>query len=219
MNKPRGTMIAEQMQAFLDANRATFVDLENGAELFRVQESKYTEPFHFHVPSNPNKMGRYDSTSHGSCYLAMAPEVALAETFRQGPNASSTPLNLSDLDLYNVSVLQVNSSKGLRLLDIGSMLPFIDATLDELTGVDRTLAQAISQFIAVNPAYGIDGIVYRSRHLDTEPCIVLYNPPCSKSTLKSISLTPISSFTCPKSGMDGESLLTQKVNIPVINNM
>lgn len=216
MSKTRGSMILKKLHALKSASLLPTVTLEVGATLYRVQGSQYTQHFHFYKPTDPANMGRYDSLSHGTCYLAEKPEVAMAETFLQNVYGGQSIWTRSDIDKRCVAEVEV--SIPLTLLDIGALMPHIGVKLDELTGVDRELNQAISQFVADSSELGMHGLKYPGRHLLNGECIALFDPPCSAGALKGVSLTPVSHFKCPYSGLDGEDLLYKKLGITVIND-
>lgn len=216
MSKTRGSMKLDKLHALKSASLIPTVTLEVGTTLYRVQGSLFTQHFHFHKPADPTGLGRYDSLSHGTCYLAEMPEVAMAETFLQNSHKEESIWTLSDIDKRNVAEVEVCIP--LTLLDIGALMPHIGVKLDELTGVDRELNQVISQFVADNPEMGMHGLKYPGRHLLTGECIALFDPPCSSSALKGVSLTPVSRFKCPYSGLVGEDLLYKKLGITVIND-
>jgi|GEM_PF-5267485 len=211
MNTIKGALIRKKLD---ELNTLPTLTIESGTILYRHQDTGYGEGFHFRIPSDESTMGRYDSLDMRVCYFAERPDIALAESFLQKSNA--IPLDHADLAKFDMAQVRIESNRSLQMLDIRRLLPLIDHKLDELTGIDRSLAQAIVSYFSGAPKHRVDGIAYIGRHLSDGLCYAVFKPEDERVIIHTESLTPLDRFVCPITKLFGEEILTNTLGIKVI---
>lgn len=208
----------------------------HGVLCYRVQKTNdengkpYVHGFFFGRPEI--NLGRYNDPQMvlRVCYVADKPTSALAEVFgRRGKRNIELPTSffIGSNELVNFSMATNSVTKSLNLLNIGALLPHLGKRIDELSGDCYRLTQDIVGFFSQNKQYAIDGIAYRSRHLDDGTyCYAMWARDEEDKWLKTISIETLRSFECelelPElwSGktIDGEEILTDILGFEIVDD-
>lgn len=198
---------------------------------FRVQDAKYPGAENYGCPEQFEKLGRFNDLEMkiGIWYGAEHPSGALAETFgRLRPKDKKglgIVLNVTDLD--DKKMCTVETTRELRLLDLKLCLSKLGRTLDEVTGPDYTLTQALVAAVARLPGNPFDGIAYESRHHpDGRKCFALWTASGETTTVKTVEMTKLSEFEftgeLPEDfvgdSIDAEEILTEILGYKVLSS-
>jgi hypothetical protein len=141
--------------------------------------------------------------------------LALGESFlRRGRPIF---LSSSDLSIFDMAVVGLESPRPILLLDMSRLLPLLDLRLDEVSNADYSFTQEIIRFFSDNPSC-VDGVSYIGRHYAAGKCIVFFEPKDPEVRLVTQSLDKLVNFTCPISGYDCEEILTTMLDIKVISH-
>lgn len=197
---------------------------------FRVQDIGYPDAEHYGCPDQLEKSGRFNDLEMkiGIWYGAEHPSGALAETFgRRRPKDAKglgIVLNVTDLDVREMCV--VETTRELRLLDLKPCLSRLGRTVDEVTGPEYTLTQALVSVVARLPGNPFDGIAYESRHHpDGRRCYALWTSPGEATTVKTVEMTKLSEFEytgeLPEDfegdSIDAEEIMTEILGYKVLS--
>ncbi|WP_447591064.1 RES family NAD+ phosphorylase [Aquipseudomonas campi] len=186
---------------------------------FRIQGAGHKNAEYYGTPKKPEELGRYNDPKEeiGVWYGAEHPSGALAETFgRLRPKETKgfgIVLNVTDLE--SKEMCTVETMRDLNLLDLKPCLSKLGRTVDEVTGPDYALTQAIVAAVARLPGRPFDGIAYESRHHpDGHNCYALWTAPGEASTVKTVEMTKLTEFEysgeLPKS-FEGDSIDTEEI--------
>jgi hypothetical protein len=151
------------------------------AKLLRISRFKSGEP-HF----GKSGLNRFDAPdrSYGTCYLGLTLACAFAETVLHDRTAVSGAFPLVYDDLEQRWVVRFKDAEKLRLAVFrGPELKKLGADGQVSTVVPYDVPQAWSRALHAHPEQ-VDGFIYQSRHLNTEPAIVLFDRCASKVTSK-----------------------------------
>jgi hypothetical protein len=170
-----------------------------GSVAFRVQETGYKGAAYFGCPKKPQELGRYNDPGElfQVWYGAEHPSGALAETFGRlrPPDMKGLGIVLSTTDLEMRDMCTVEVVRDLKLLDLKPCFSKLHRTVDEVTGPEYTLTQAIVSFVARLTPESFDGIAYESRHHpDGRSCYALWVAPDGSPTVSTVEMTKLSEF-------------------------
>jgi hypothetical protein len=232
----KGTPLHEKLNELLKTDRLPTVVEDVEADTFRTQNTNnssgepYTSGFHFSAPQTD--LGRFNDPNGKLkvCYVAQTATSALAEIFcrnkkRDLADQSSFYIGSSDLETRSVSHLK--TKRKLRLLDLGSLLPMLGYTLDELTGPSYKVTQEIVLFFSEVEDELINGVAYPSRHLgDRKLCYAIWTNESEPHILETQSIVPVSKFRTTQelpsfwSDKDivGEEILTEVLGFKVVED-
>ncbi|QBR04191.1 RES family NAD+ phosphorylase [Paraburkholderia pallida] len=159
------------------------LDIEeiNPSKLLRISRYESGEP-HF----SKSGLNRFDTPdgSFGTCYFGLTLACAFAETVLHDRTAVSGGFPLVYADLEQRWVVRFKSADKLRLATFrGASLKKLGADGRVSTEVPYGVPQAWSKALHDHPE-NIDGFTYQSRHLNTEPAVVLFDRCSSKLTCK-----------------------------------
>lgn len=211
MNITKGALIRKKLD---ELDRLPTLTIESGTTLYRHQDAGYEEGFHFRFPPDESDMGRYDALDMRVCYFAERPDIALAESFLR-KNAGTVFLDHADLAKFDMAQVKIDSNRPLQMLDIRRLLPLIGHKLDELTGIDYSLTQAIVSYFSGAPKHRVDGIAYIGRHLSDGLCYAVFKPSDEGVVIHTESLTRLDQFVCPFTNCYGEEILTDTLGIKI----
>jgi hypothetical protein len=196
---------------------------------YRVQFLGYPTGHHFGCPKKPKELGRFNDSGevYGVWYGAEHPSGALAETFGRlrPPEQKGLGIFISIEDLETREMCVVETVRDLRLLDLNACLSKLNRTLDEVTGGDYGLTQAIVSIVARLELNPFDGIAYQSRHNpDGRMCYALWTAPGQEPTVSTVNRTVLSEFEhhgeTPSyfdgDVMDTEEILTEMLGYKVV---
>lgn len=202
-------------------NRKT---LPRSSTAFRVQGTGHENAEYYGCPKKPEELGRYNDPKEeiGVWYGAEHPSGALAETFgRLRPkDAKGLGIVLNTTDLESRDMCVVETSRDLNLLDLKPCLSKLGRTVDEVTGPDYKLTQAIVGAVARLPGRPFDGIAYESRHHpDSHSCYALWTAPGEISTVKTVEMAKLTEFEyydkLPE-GFEGDSIDAEEIMTEVL---
>lgn len=173
--------------------------LPSGSISYRVQGSGHKNAEYYGCPKKPEELGRFNDLMEeiGIWYGAEHPCGALAETFgrlraKQGKGLGFF-FNTTDLEKRDMCV--VETTRDLKLLNLKLCLSKLNRTVDEVTGPDYELTQAIAAAVARLPGSPFDGIAYESRHHpDGRSCYALWTAPGEATTVNTVEMTKLSEF-------------------------
>lgn len=173
--------------------------LPSGSTSYRVQGSGHKNAEYYGCPKKPEELGRFNDLMEeiGIWYGAEHPSGALAETFgrlraKQGKGLGFF-FNTTDLEKRDMCV--VETTRDLKLLNLKLCLSKLSRTVDEVTGPDYELTQAITAAVARLPGSPFDGIAYESRHHpDGRSCYALWTAPGEATTVNTVEMTKLSEF-------------------------
>ena len=229
----KGTPLHEKLNELLQNDKLPTVVVDVGAYTFRTQKTNnssgepYTSGFHFSAPQTD--LGRFNDPNGKLkvCYVAQTATSALAEIFcrskkRDLADPSSFYIGSSDLEIFSVS--HMKTTRKLQLLDLGSLLPRLGYSIDELTGLSYEVTQEIVRFFSQVGDESINGIAYPSRHLcDGHLCYAIWTNESEPHILKTQSIVPVSKFKTSQElpsfwsekDIEGEEILTDVLGFKV----
>lgn len=152
------------------------VTLVDPAQLYRISKYQSGEPFFGTSGGN-----RFDApgcatgtAEFATCYLGFTLEVAIAETLLHDEQAVDGQFQISRATLNNRYVYHFLGDE-LRVLDLtGGTLKRMGGHADLAGTSDYALTHQWAKAVFDNPLK-FDGIIYMSRHLNSERAVVLFD--------------------------------------------
>lgn len=167
------------------------VTVVKAAELIRISRFTTSEPYFGRAAANRFDDHRSASKRFGTCYCGLTLNVAFAETVLHdaAPVAGRFPVPLDALESRHVVQF---SGMDLVLMDLSGVAlkrSGIDSSISTIE--DYALPQRWA--VAVHRhKLNVDGIVYMSRHINTEKAVVLFDR--AKAKLTAVQYTPLPDY-------------------------
>ena len=226
MNDYELDQLKQLIHGFHEAKTLPVKVVSGGSEAYRGQHQKYPNAHYFGCPTEPEELGRFNDPwkVFRVWYGAEHPSGALAETFGRlrlpGHKGLDTFISLEDLETRNMC--KVEMVRDLRLLDLKACLSKLNRTLDEVTGENYDLTQAIVGIVARLEPNTFDGIAYESRHYsDGRMCYALWVAPGQEPTVSTVSMTGLSEFEHhgeTPDYFDGDMMDTEEILTEMLGN-
>ncbi|MFP1767844.1 RES family NAD+ phosphorylase [Lonsdalea quercina] len=225
-----GDSIYEQLTR-LEAKKAIPVIIrKENTRQYRWQRKEYPSGLHYGLPTSPQKMGRYNDPSArtGACYTADYPIVSLAEAwgrlYQKCNDKKTFFIGSREIQIAQLYILE--TTRKTKTIDITRLVGLLHRTLDQVTGNDTSIPQAIVDWAANTPGLDYDGISYPSRHHAVGLCTAFWEREGTSSPLADISHCSVESYVdsdpvnFPQNWLDkdinGFEMLTETLNF-VIN--
>jgi len=135
----------------------------------RVQLTEHKDPVYYN--RKPDSVSRYAHSKRecGVLYLAISPELAVAESFQHGQSGPGTPVSVKEIE--ERSLHQVETTRELKLVDLGRLAAFSGLKPRDLIQAKGQgsegyiLTQTIST-VCMEYSIEIDGLIYNSSVYD-----------------------------------------------------
>jgi len=186
-----------------------------GSIAFRLQETGWQNADYFGRPRLKD-CGRYNDPTgeFGVWFGAEHPSGAIAESFgrvhRPKSKGMGVVLNTTDLEPYDMCTMSM--TRQLVLLDLKPCLSKLGLTIDQISGPDYRLTQAIVSAVTRLPDRPFDGIAYESRHHpDWRSCYALWKKDGDASLVSTTRMTKLPRFEMSLDGsmFDAEEIMTE----------
>lgn len=150
------------------------------ARLCRISRYRSGEPFFGRSAANRfDDPGRIKSRRFGTCYLGLSLEVAIAETILHDEMPENGGFAVAAQELENRCVVRFRGAP-LLLADLtGAALKTLVGSGGISTITPYDVPQRWAKALHQHPA-GIDGLMYMSRHVNSEKAVVVFDRAAAK---------------------------------------
>ncbi|RYU63861.1 RES family NAD+ phosphorylase [Aliivibrio finisterrensis] len=191
-----GAMLIAELRKLAKSNKLPTRTYALNTFLYRVQPKGKLKAYFMHAPSGD--LGRYNDPLYKLKvgYFSLAELDAIGETFCRNRSVPMKKIRFGHSDIL-AKELTVSSTKlVITVLDVSAFIAKIGIPLDEMTGLNYELCQAITQFFSENSSYGIDGLAYTSRHSDIDKCLALWESPSrtQDDLFQTVSMNPLADY-------------------------
>ena len=151
------------------------------SRLYRVSRHASGEPFFGRSASNRfDDPTRTQSRRFGTCYLGLSLEVAIAETVLHDEMPANGRFKIAADELESRYCIRFAGSGPLSLADLtGTALKALVGSSEISTIVPYDTPQRWSRALHKHPQ-GFDGLIYMSRHVNSQKAVVVFDRAASK---------------------------------------
>lgn len=156
------------------------------SKLYRVSRHASGEPFFGRSASNRfDDPSRAQSRRFGTCYLGLNLEVAIAETILHDEMPRNGRFEVAASELESRVCVRFADGTPLTLVDLtGAALKALVGSSEISTIVPYDTPQRWSKALHRHPQ-GFDGLIYMSRHVNSQKAVVVFDRAASKLGLPS----------------------------------
>lgn len=139
-----------------------YINFEQGSTVARVQLTEHKNPVFYNRQPDSDSRYAHRERKVGVLYLAISPELALAETFQGDQHSSVSVREIQDRSLHHLKV-----TRDLRLADVGRLSAFLgfkprDLLAAKGQGSEGYRVTQLISTLCMEHSHEIDGLIYSS---------------------------------------------------------